>query len=217
MSDNGTEKIVVIITHGPDDPERALFPFVMANGAMLMDAEATVILQFRHDHTAKVLQVDLMADSLGRGNDPEGFKGLLCPFQERVAFTVAIVFHGHVHGIGGRATEGVDLDGMVDSKVCGHHPVEGDVREGGLGAPPARGVDAEDKALDLLLHLPVALSLTNGAETQVEFLDILVLAEGVGRAATASFVMSFVVILVLDLVISVALDNVYELIWPLIQ
>ena len=39
-------------------------------------------------------------------------------------------------------------------------------------------------------------------------------AEGVGRAATASFVMSFVVILVLDLVLSVALDSVYDLIWP---
>jgi phospholipid/cholesterol/gamma-HCH transport system permease protein len=42
-------------------------------------------------------------------------------------------------------------------------------------------------------------------------------AEGVGRAATAAFVMSFVIILVLDLVLSVALDNVYDLIWPQVR
>jgi phospholipid/cholesterol/gamma-HCH transport system permease protein len=39
-------------------------------------------------------------------------------------------------------------------------------------------------------------------------------AEGVGRAATAAFVMSFVVILVLDFVLSILLDNVYSMIWP---
>jgi phospholipid/cholesterol/gamma-HCH transport system permease protein len=42
-------------------------------------------------------------------------------------------------------------------------------------------------------------------------------AEGVGRAATAAFVMSFVIILVLDLVLSVALDNVYDLVWPQVR
>jgi predicted peroxiredoxin len=45
MPEEETKKVVVIITHGPEDPERASFPFVMANGAMLMEAEATVILQ----------------------------------------------------------------------------------------------------------------------------------------------------------------------------
>ncbi len=39
-------------------------------------------------------------------------------------------------------------------------------------------------------------------------------AEGVGRAATAAFVMSFVIILVLDLLLSILLDSVYTLIWP---
>jgi phospholipid/cholesterol/gamma-HCH transport system permease protein len=42
-------------------------------------------------------------------------------------------------------------------------------------------------------------------------------AEGVGRAATAAFVMSFVIILVLDLVLSVTLDNVYDLVWPQVR
>jgi phospholipid/cholesterol/gamma-HCH transport system permease protein len=39
-------------------------------------------------------------------------------------------------------------------------------------------------------------------------------AEGVGRAATTAFVMSFVVILILDFVLSILLDNVHDLIWP---
>jgi len=39
-------------------------------------------------------------------------------------------------------------------------------------------------------------------------------AEGVGRAATSAFVYSFVVILILDLLLGIALDGVYFLIWP---
>ena len=39
-------------------------------------------------------------------------------------------------------------------------------------------------------------------------------AEGVGRAATASFVYSFVMILVLDLLIGITLDNLYFQFWP---
>jgi predicted peroxiredoxin len=40
-----TEKIVVIATHGAEDPERASLPFVMANAALAMDVQAVVILQ----------------------------------------------------------------------------------------------------------------------------------------------------------------------------
>jgi phospholipid/cholesterol/gamma-HCH transport system permease protein len=39
-------------------------------------------------------------------------------------------------------------------------------------------------------------------------------AEGVGRAATSAFVISFVAILVLDFFLGIALDNVYMMIWP---
>ena len=39
-------------------------------------------------------------------------------------------------------------------------------------------------------------------------------AEGVGKAATAAFVISFVIILILDFVISISLDRVHDLIWP---
>ena len=39
-------------------------------------------------------------------------------------------------------------------------------------------------------------------------------AEGVGRAATAAFVYSFIVILVLDLFLGISLDHIYFMIWP---
>ena len=39
-------------------------------------------------------------------------------------------------------------------------------------------------------------------------------AEGVGKAATKSFVMSFIAILFLDLLLAVLLDQVYQLFWP---
>ncbi len=39
-------------------------------------------------------------------------------------------------------------------------------------------------------------------------------AEGVGRAATAAFVYSFVLILVLNLVLGILLNQVYDVIWP---
>lgn len=39
-------------------------------------------------------------------------------------------------------------------------------------------------------------------------------AEGVGRAATAAFVQSFVVILILDLVLGILLDTAYQSLWP---
>jgi uncharacterized protein involved in oxidation of intracellular sulfur len=40
-----TEKIVIFATHGPDDPERATFPFVMGNAALAMESQATIVLQ----------------------------------------------------------------------------------------------------------------------------------------------------------------------------
>lgn len=39
-------------------------------------------------------------------------------------------------------------------------------------------------------------------------------AEGVGRAATSAFVISFVIILILDLFLGITLDEVYLMIWP---
>ena len=40
-----TEKIVFMLTHGPEDPDRATIPFAMANAALAMDVEVVVALQ----------------------------------------------------------------------------------------------------------------------------------------------------------------------------
>ena len=39
------EKIVLVATHAGEDPERATFPFLVANAAQSMDVEAVVVLQ----------------------------------------------------------------------------------------------------------------------------------------------------------------------------
>ena len=39
------EKIVYIVTHGAEDPERASLPFVLASAAQAMEVEAVVALQ----------------------------------------------------------------------------------------------------------------------------------------------------------------------------
>lgn len=39
------DKLVFIVTHAGEDPERATFPLLMANAALAMDVEAVVVLQ----------------------------------------------------------------------------------------------------------------------------------------------------------------------------
>ena len=39
------EKVVLIATHGKEDPERCIFPMLLANAAQSMDVEAVVVLQ----------------------------------------------------------------------------------------------------------------------------------------------------------------------------
>ncbi len=45
MADEVPEKILIVATHGPEDPERATLPFVVANAALVMDVGAVVALQ----------------------------------------------------------------------------------------------------------------------------------------------------------------------------
>lgn len=45
MAEAKEERIVVIGTHGGEDPDRATLPFVVANAALAMDVKVTVILQ----------------------------------------------------------------------------------------------------------------------------------------------------------------------------
>jgi len=45
MDEANVEKIVIIATHGVEDPERACLPFVLANASLAMDTPAVVVLQ----------------------------------------------------------------------------------------------------------------------------------------------------------------------------
>ncbi len=45
MTETKEEKVVIIGTHGGEDPDRATLPFVVANAALAMDVKTTVILQ----------------------------------------------------------------------------------------------------------------------------------------------------------------------------
>jgi len=45
MSEEKPEKIVIFATHGPEDPERASLPFVMANASLALDIQVVVVLQ----------------------------------------------------------------------------------------------------------------------------------------------------------------------------
>ncbi len=46
------KKLVVIVTAGPEDPEKASFPYLVASTALTMDVQVTVILQGRGVYTA---------------------------------------------------------------------------------------------------------------------------------------------------------------------
>lgn len=48
------EKLVIVATHGPDDPERATIPFVMAVAALASDVE--VVMGFQADGVRLVHQ-----------------------------------------------------------------------------------------------------------------------------------------------------------------
>ncbi len=39
------EKLLIITTHGPDNPELATLPFIVANGAKVLDMEVVIFLQ----------------------------------------------------------------------------------------------------------------------------------------------------------------------------
>ena len=47
------EKIVLVATHAGEDPERAIFPLMLANAAQSMDVEAVVVLQGNGVYLAK--------------------------------------------------------------------------------------------------------------------------------------------------------------------
>lgn len=45
MAENDSEKIIIFVTHGGEEPEMATVPFVVGNAALAMDVPVTVVLQ----------------------------------------------------------------------------------------------------------------------------------------------------------------------------
>ena len=45
MAPDEPKKLVIVATHGIDDPERATVPLVMANAALAMEAKVVLVLQ----------------------------------------------------------------------------------------------------------------------------------------------------------------------------
>jgi predicted peroxiredoxin len=45
MEESKSEKLVIFVTHGGEDPERATIPFVVGAAALAMDVQVTMILQ----------------------------------------------------------------------------------------------------------------------------------------------------------------------------
>jgi predicted peroxiredoxin len=62
------DKLVIVVTHGPTEPERATIPFVMALGALALDTEVTVAFQCDG--------VDLAVNGAVDGIHAEGFAPL---------------------------------------------------------------------------------------------------------------------------------------------
>ena len=73
------EKIMYICTHASDNAEKAHLPFVMANAALVMDIQATVVLQGEGVYLAQKGYIDHMVS--GGGFPP--IKELLKSFFEQ--------------------------------------------------------------------------------------------------------------------------------------
>ena len=61
-------------------------------------------------------------------------------------------------------------NGVQLRQIVGHHPIQRDVGEGGLGSPAAGGIDAVNKGLDAFLGLVIgqAVCLNKGGQIGVE-------------------------------------------------
>lgn len=76
MSD-GKQKLVLMVTHGPDDQELSTIPFVMANAALAMDVD--VLMGFQGKGAFLVMKG--MADHVAAAGFPP-LKDLLASYQE---------------------------------------------------------------------------------------------------------------------------------------
>ena len=82
----------------------------------ICDFDAVLIL-VGPDGLRQIFKVHLVADAGAGGYNAEVVKRLLTPFQEGVAFDVALVFAVNVHLERARVAELVDHDRVVDDKI----------------------------------------------------------------------------------------------------
>lgn len=71
------------------------------------------------DASGKVFQINLMNDADAGGDDAEGGKSLLAPFEKFVAFAITFKFVLHVKEKGLRGAVDIDLDRVVHDEVDG--------------------------------------------------------------------------------------------------
>lgn len=45
MSENKPEKLVIVVTHGTDNPKKATIPFVVGNARIAMEAKVVMVLE----------------------------------------------------------------------------------------------------------------------------------------------------------------------------
>jgi len=111
MAEN--EKIIYILTHGVDDPERATYPLTLAVAAQVMEVEAVVVLQgaavylakkgiIEHVHAAGLMPLKELVDNFVS----EGGRILVCvPCIKERKIEVSDLIEGAVPAAGGTVTE----------------------------------------------------------------------------------------------------------------
>ncbi|MCK5544694.1 MAG: DsrE family protein [Desulfobulbaceae bacterium] len=111
MAEN--EKIIYILTHGVDDPERATYPLTLAVAAQVMEVEAVVVLQgaavylakkgiIEHVHAAGLMPLKELVDNFVS----EGGRILVCvPCIKERKIEESDLIEGAVPAAGGTVTE----------------------------------------------------------------------------------------------------------------
>lgn len=100
------------------------------------DGGASVLLVAGEDALGEVLEVDLVDDAGGRGDDAEVGERLLAPLEEAVALVVALELLLSVDGEGDAGGEIVHLDGVVNDEVAGYRGID----QGRVAAEALHGV-----------------------------------------------------------------------------
>ena len=86
--------------------------------------EGAIGLFLGENPAGEVFKVHLMDDADARRHHTEGFKGLLAPFQEFIAFAVPLELMLHVQHEGLLRSVDIDLHGMIHDQIHGHEGLD---------------------------------------------------------------------------------------------